>query len=181
MNEKKARGLVAVAIAAALALGSIGVAAAATSSTETSSAAGTAATDAQRPDGPGGHGGPGVATADKVAGGVLAEALADLTDGDASDYMSQRAEGTSFADIAKAEGVSTDDLIAEAVKIETEKLDAALEDGTITQDEYDSAVANLDANLTEELTETHEIGGRGGHGAPDDATAPTDGAADATS
>ena len=47
--------------------------------------------------------------------------------------MQQRAAGKSFAQIAKAYGVSTDELLAERVRIEKAELDAAVEAGTLTE------------------------------------------------
>ena len=88
--------------------------------------------------------------------------------------MAQRASGTSFADIAKAEGISTQELLAEVTRIETAELDAAVKAGTVTDAQRTEILAGMQAHLQEELTETHALPGdgdggpglaRGAHGA----------------
>ena len=83
-----------------------------------------------------GHGGPGGPDGGRGQGfggaGDIPEALAKLSGKDASTIMQQRAAGKSFAQIAKAYGVSTDELLAETVKIEKAELDAAVKAGTLT-------------------------------------------------
>jgi hypothetical protein len=81
-----------------------------------------------------------------------------------STVTSQRAAGTSYAEIAKAEGVSTDDLLAETTRIETAELDAAVKAGQMTAAERTQVLSGLQAHLKEELTETHALPGDGGHG-----------------
>ena len=105
-------------------------------------------------DGRRGHGG----------GGDIAEALAELSGTEVSTIMEKRAAGTSFAQIAKAEGVGTDELLAEATRIETAELDAAVKAGTMTAAERTQILSGLQAHLKEELTETHALPADGGHG-----------------
>ena len=84
--------------------------------------------------------------------------------------MAQRAAGKSFAEIAKAEGVGTDDLLAEATRIETAELDAAVKAGQMTAAERGRVLAGLQAHLKEELTETHTLPGDSDHGFGRDGT-----------
>ena len=163
-SSRKKWGFITVGLVAALSLGAIGVAGAATSNKATPSPSASAKAggthvpdgdrDGQTPDGDhagrGGHGG----------GGDIAEALANLTKTDVSDIMAQRASGTSFAAIAASKGISTQALLAEATRIETAELDAAVEAGQLTDAQRTQILAGLQARLKEELTETHALPGR---------------------
>lgn len=167
-SSRKKWGFITVGLVAALSLGAIGVAGAATTKTATPSpsasakAGGTHTPDGDRaghtPDGDhAGHGGHG------RGGGDVAKALANLTKTSVSDIMTQRAAGTSFASIAQAKGISTEALLAEATKLETAELDAAVKAGYMTAAERTQILAGLQAHLQEELTETHALPGDGGH------------------
>ena len=174
-GSSKKWGFITVGLVAALSLGAIGAAATRTTAAATTASAAattasaaattaaaataTATADAEcTPDGEharrGGHG---------RGGGDLAEALADLTNTDASDIMAQRASGTSFAAIAQAKGISTQALLAEATRLETAELDAAVTAGRLTDAERTQILAGLQAHLQEELTETHALPGDGDH------------------
>ncbi len=110
------------------------------------------------------RGGPGHDGGRGHGGGDIAEALAKLSGTEVSAIMEKRAAGTSFAQIAKAEGVGTDELLAEATRIETAELDAAVKAGTMTAAERTQILSGLQAHLKEELTETHALPADGGHG-----------------
>ena len=96
-----------------------------------------------------GHGGPGGPDGGRGqgfgGGGDIPEALAKLSGKDASTIMQQRAAGKSFAQIAKACGVSTDELLAETVKIENAELDAAVKAGTLTDAQRGEILSGLRA------------------------------------
>ena len=168
-SSRKKWGFITVGLVAALSLGAIGVAGAATSNNATPSpsasakADGTHVPDGDRdghtPDGDdagrGGHG---------RGGRDIAEALANLTKTDVSGIMAQRASGTSFAAIAAAKGISTEALLAEATRIETAELNAAVAAGQLTDVQRTQIVAGLQAHLKEELTETHALPNDGGRG-----------------
>ena len=161
MKTRKAIGFIAVGLAAGLALGSLGIAAAATasnSSTETTSAATAADQTGRGPGGPGGRGFGGM--------GDIPEALAELSGLTVEEVQTQREAGTSYAAIAKAEGVSTDDLVAATVKIETAELDAAVTAGTLTAAERTSILSSLEANIETALASTDAMRGPGGPGGP---------------
>ena len=165
-SSRKKWGFITVGLVAALSLGAIGVAGAAATRTTAASAATTPATPAAAAtadaectsdgdhSGRGGHG---------RGGGDLAEALANLTKTDVSDIMAQRASGTSFAAIAQAKGISTQALLAEATRLETAELDAAVKAGHMTDAQRTQILAGLQAHLQEELTETHALPGGGDH------------------
>jgi hypothetical protein len=99
--------------------------------------------------------------------GDLAEALADLSGKDEATIMQQRDAGKSFAELAKSYGVSETDLLAEATKIETAELDAAVKAGQLTDAQRTEILSGLPAHLKLELTETHTFDGHGPHGASD--------------
>jgi hypothetical protein len=164
MKNKRAFGFIAVGLVAGLALGSLGIATAATSKATAS----TMTTSATAPSGrgPGGPGGPGGGIHGRGGGGDIAEALANLSDATVSDVESQRAAGKSYAAIAKANGVSTDALIAETVKIENGELAAEVKAGTMAAAERTTILSTIKANLTKMVAETgvRVPGGRGGRG-----------------
>ena len=92
--------------------------------------------------------------------------------------MTERAAGRSFAEIAEAEGVGTDELQAEATRIETAELDAAVKADTMTAAECTQALSGLQAYLREELTETHALLRDGRHGSGRDGDGPRGSTAD---
>ncbi len=173
MKNRKPFGFVAAGLIAGLVLGSIGIAGAATVASKSTTASADSTASGQPsgrgfdgPGGPGGHGGHGRDGAPR-GGGVLGEALAALTKTDVQTIMTKRAAGTSFAAQAKSAGVSNDALIAKATALVKADLDAAVKAGTMTSAQRTAELKTLKAHLTEELTETHAIGGPGGHGGRD--------------
>jgi hypothetical protein len=66
--------------------------------------------------------------------------------------------------------VSNAELIAKATALVKADLDARVKAGTMTAAERTTALKGLNAHLTEELTETHAIGGPGGRGGQDTGT-----------
>jgi hypothetical protein len=168
MDESRRKwGFVVVGAVAVLTLGVIAVASAAGSQTATPSPSASAqAGQAHSPDfdGDGPHGD---ADGGRIHGGGpgdIAEALANLSGKDVSEIMTRRAAGTSFAEIAKAEGVSTEDLLAEATRIETAELDAAVKAGTMTSAERTQELSGLQARLEAAVTETGALPAHGGPG-----------------
>ena len=134
MKNRKALGFLAAGLAAGLVVGSIGIAAAASSASTTTSS--TTTTQSASPAVPGPR-----SDSDRVGPngfkrgfggeGDIAEAIANLTGLSVSEVEAKRAAGTSYAAIAKAEGVSTDQVIAETVKIEKEECATGVKDGTL--------------------------------------------------
>ncbi len=81
-----------------------------------------------------------------------------------ADIRTQREAGKSYAAIAKAAGVTTDELVAATTKIETAELDADVKAGTITSAQRTQVLSGLKAFLTTEIASTDAM--RGGHGGP---------------
>ena len=135
-RKRKKWGFVVVGAVAVLTLGVIAVASAAGSQSEQSASpspsASAQAGQAHAPDfdGDGPHGdGDGGRPHPRWRPRRHPRGARRLSGKDATTIMTARAGGKSFAEIAKANGVSTDELLAEATKIETAELDAAVKAG----------------------------------------------------
>jgi uncharacterized protein YidB (DUF937 family) len=89
--------------------------------------------------GPGTHGGPGLG----FGGGDVAEAAATALGIDTDALMSALRDADSLQDVAEAQGVSYDDVSAAVTAVVTDKLDAAVADGEITQAQADDRLAGL--------------------------------------
>lgn len=126
MKRGTTAALVAAALVAGLALGSVGVAFAA-SSTATATA------------GPGARFG----ALCRQAGGTIADIVAKVTGQSTADVYAAREKGQSFVDIASAKGVSADKLTADVLAARKTALDAAVKAGTITQAQADTMLANM--------------------------------------
>lgn len=135
MKRGTTAALIAAALVAGLALGSVGIAFAGTSSTTT----GTADIAA------------GIGAACRQAGGTLADIVAKVTGQSTTDVYKARAAGESFADIAAAKRVSADKLTAEVVDARKTALDASVKSGSITQAQADAALANMKARTAAKI------------------------------
>jgi hypothetical protein len=142
VNKSKALMLVAVGLVAGLVLGSVGVSYAATE-TETTNPVVCA--------------GIRMGQAVRDAGGRLVDVVADLTGLSVDEVQAQRAEGESIADIAEANGVAAEDVVADALAARKAILDAKVADGTITQEQADVAFDQMSERLTERVS-TDEVG-----------------------
>ena len=160
-------GFAVVGAVAVLTLGVIAVASAAGTQTATPSPSASAQSgQAHTPDldGDGPHGDAAGGRIHRGGPGDIPEALASLSGKDVSEIMAERAAGKSFAEIAEAAGVGTDELLAEATRIETAELDAAVEAGAMTAAERTQMLSGLAARLEDALSET---GALPAHGGPD--------------
>lgn len=108
--------------------------------------------------GRGGPGGPGLETAAETLGLTVEELRTELR------------EGQALADVAEAQGVSTDDLVAALVEEAKTRLAEAVADGRLTQEQADERAADLPARIAEKVE--REGPGRGGRGGPPPADAP---------
>jgi len=135
MKRGTTAGLVAAALVAGLALGSVGVAFAGSTTT-------TATT------GPGARFG----ALCRQAGGTIADIVAKVTGQSTTDVYAAREKGQSFADIAAAKGVSADKLTADVLAARKTALDAAVKAGTITQERADTMLANMKTRVPAKLT-----------------------------
>ncbi len=91
------------------------------------------------------------------AGARLVDIVADLTGLSVEEVQAQRAEGNSAAEIAEANGVSTETVVDEALAARKTILDAKVADGTITQEQADAAYAQMSQRVTERVS-TEESG-----------------------
>ena len=73
-------------------------------------------------------------------------------------------DGQTIADLAEARGVALEDIADALVAAQTERLQQAVEDGRLTQEEADEKIAKMEANILEHL-ESGEPG-TGGPGGP---------------
>lgn len=87
----------------------------------------------------------------------------------AEEFQALRAEGKSLAEIAAAQGVTTDALIAVMLVPHAEMLAARVAEGYLTQEQADEMLAQMAASISESIQRT-DVGPRadrgnfGGHG-----------------
>ena len=139
MKKSKAIALVVAGLVAGLMLGSVGVSYAATETEDTSAVVCT---------------GIRMGEAIRGAGARLVDVVADLTGLSADEVQAERAAGKSAADIAEANGVSSDEVVAAALEARKAILDAKVADGTLTADEADAAYERMSDRVTERVTTT---------------------------
>jgi len=128
--------LVSGALVAGMALGTVGIAFAAPSRTAT----GTAGVGTR------------LGAICRQAGGTIADIVAKVTGQSTADVYAARAKGDSFADIAAAEGVSSDKLTAEVLAARKAAVDAAVKAKTITQAQADTMIANMTTRVSAKIT-----------------------------
>jgi uncharacterized protein (DUF433 family) len=154
MQRGKAIALVASGLVAGLVLGSLGIATAVTPSEGAAPQESDAPTWCPEPMWRAGK-------AIGAAGGRLVDVVSDLTGLAADDVAEKRHAGESFADIAESEGVSASDVVDEALSIRKELLAEKVEDGTITQEQADEMLENMQSRLSEHVESTDQRGPRG--------------------
>lgn len=147
MKKGKAIALVAVGLVAGLVLGAVGISYAATDTQNPASCLGLGVKMGQTI---------------RDAGGRLVDIVAELTGLTVDEVRAARAEGTSIADIAEANGASSDEVVDAALKLRKEVLDAKVAEGTITQEQADEAYERMSERIEERVTSTET--GRGGFG-----------------
>lgn len=96
----------------------------------------------------------------RAAGGRLADVLASMTGMSVTDVQEKRRAGESIADIAKSKGVDSDAVVAKALAIRSEALEAKVKAGDITQAQADEAKKRMTDRLTERVT-SKATGGNG--------------------
>ncbi len=84
--------------------------------------------------------------ADRFAG------LSELLGIDGETLRTELRSGSTLAEIAEANDVTTDELVDALVAEAMERIDAAVEDGRIEQDVADERAADLEAQITERVT-----------------------------
>jgi hypothetical protein len=124
--------------------------------------------------GRGGHGGGGHGGGDHGGGGRLGLSAAatalDMTEDELREAL--RADDTSLADVAEAQGTDVDALVDALVTATEERIAQEVEDGDLTQEQADERLADLEARITERVNSDdwghHGRGGRGGDRDADD-------------
>lgn len=96
------------------------------------------------------------------AGGRMIDIVAELTGLSTTDIAAKRAEGQSLEQIAESKGVSSEEVVDEALAVRKQLLDAKVKDGTITQAQADQALANIESRLTDRVQSTAPCGGGSG-------------------
>ena len=149
MAKKIAIGLAIAILVAAVGVGAV-------FAQETISPARELASIAQGCGGRGGRGGP---RGEHLE--VVAEALG-MTGDEVREAVSG---GQTIAELAEAQGVPLQDVADALVAAETERLQQAVEDGRLTQEEADEKLARMEENILERLESGERgPGGPGGHG-----------------
>ncbi len=95
----------------------------------------------------GGHGG----DRGGLGGFGRSEVLTDLLGIDAATLREELRSGATLAEIAAANGVSTDDLIAALVTAADERLDTAVENGRLTAEEAAEKLAEIETKITDRI------------------------------
>jgi hypothetical protein len=135
MKTGRTTALVAAALVAGLALGTVGIAFGAPSRAATATA-GFAA---------------GLGEICRQAGGTIADIVAKATGQTTSDVYAARAKGDSFADIASAKGVSADKVAADVLAARATAMAAAVKAGKITQAQSDAMLANMKTRVSAKI------------------------------
>lgn len=84
----------------------------------------------------------------------MIKSLADLTGLDISAIQSERCEGKSILDIASENGVDKETLTAKITERNQNRLQALLDEGTISQEQYDSCLTQMDQRIQERMERT---------------------------
>jgi len=104
--------------------------------------------------------------------GAHAEVVTDLLGIDAETLRGELAAGSTLAEVAEANGVSADDLVAALVNEAEAHITEHVEDGSLTEEEAATKLAELEDRVAERVNTVgsaermggHRGGGRGGHG-----------------
>ena len=158
MFKKIGIGIVAALIVAAVGVGAV-LAQGSTLVAETP-------TEASDPGGPDGDHGPGGRGGKRGLGGggqmdIVAETLEMTTD----ELREALADGQTIAELAEAKGVALEYIAAALVTEHAERLQQAVENGRLTQEEADEKIAEMQVKILEQL-ESGEFGGPVGPGVP---------------
>jgi hypothetical protein len=100
---------------------------------------------------------------------TLMSVIAQATGQDEQAIFTQAQEGQTLSEIIAANGGDADQIVAQVVAAETERVNQAVSDGTMEQVDADATLADLEARVTELLEQPVQFGGRGAP--PDDASA----------
>jgi len=110
----------------------------------------------------GGHG-----MGSQMGQGIICdEIVSDLLGLSAEDIQAQRLEGKSLVEIAAAQGVSEDTLVAAILEAKTAHIQELVASGTLTAEQAEFMLQNMEQNITRMVnqTGTGPFGGGHGHG-----------------
>lgn len=156
MKGTRVAALIAAALVAGLALGTVATGFAATPAVNRTAAATTTA--------PGAGLGLRLGSAMRDAGGRLVDVVAKLTGLSAADVQAKRAAGQSFEQIAASKDVSADKVVAQALAVRKQLLDEKVKAGVITQAQADAALASMKTRLESRIANTAACTGQGAGG-----------------
>jgi hypothetical protein len=95
---------------------------------------------------------------------ALFGAIAEATGLDQQEIVTQAREGKTLLEIAAANGAGVDEIVAQVVAAETERVNQAVADGSLEQADADDWLAGLETRVKEMLEQPLQFGGRGGQG-----------------
>ncbi|MGI6487261.1 MAG: hypothetical protein ACOX2B_02840 [Syntrophothermaceae bacterium] len=87
-------------------------------------------------------------------GGGMADIVCDILGISRQDLATERRAGKSLTEVAAAHNVSQDKLTAAVMEKKQERLQEALKDNKITQEQYDNCLQNMKERTTKNLTRT---------------------------
>jgi hypothetical protein len=95
---------------------------------------------------------------------TLFEAITEVVDLERQEIMAQVREGKSLREVVEANGAGANAILDKVVSSETERVDSAVADGSMTRAEADEWLTGLKERVKEMLDGTFEFGGRGASG-----------------
>lgn len=98
---------------------------------------------------------------------VLIQQAAEAVDASVQDVLEANRNGQSIAEFVTANGGDPDQVVADTVALATDEINAAVEEGRITQEQADTLLSELEAKVSDEITSTEPIRNpRRGHDGP---------------
>jgi hypothetical protein len=95
---------------------------------------------------------------------MLFGAIAGVTGLDQQEIVAQAREGKTLLEIAEASGAGVDEIVAQVVAAETERVNQAVADGSMEQADADDWLAGLETRVKETLEQPLQFGGPGRQG-----------------
>ncbi len=89
-------------------------------------------------------------------GGCNLDAVAEVIGIDVEELRAELDAGNSIADVAAANGASTDDVVDAILAEKEDRLDAKVESGRLTEEEADERLADAEERALERVTEVRD-------------------------
>lgn len=105
--------------------------------------------------GSGGHGGPGEGRPGRGGGMLGSGVLTELLGLERSEIAEQLRDGSTLAEIAEANGVTSQELVDALVAESTERVDAAVEAGRLDADDAAEKLAEITERVTERIEQSN--------------------------